>query len=131
MPPAFFGAIKLTQITDTVYYAGGQKAQGTLLISWPAFTTAMQNAVAAGSMTVQLGADGLFSAGLAPTTGSTPAGVYYSVVYQLNDGSNKQEFWAVPATDNTTISAVRETRAHFASCAVHHARSRRQQLHSC
>ena len=106
-PNAYFGAIKLTQITDTVYYANGSKAQGTLLISWPAFTTSDQNTVAAGSLAVALGADGLFNASLAPTTGSSPTGVYYSVVYQLGDGTNKQEFWAVPATDNTTISAVR------------------------
>ena len=106
-PHAFFGALKLTQITDTVYYANGAKAQGTLIISWPAFTTAGQNVVAAGSLTVQLGPDGLFNAALAPTTGSTPAGVYYTVVYQLGDGSNKQEYWAVPATDNTNIAAVR------------------------
>ncbi len=106
-PHAYFGAIKLTQITDTVYYANGSKAQGTLLISWPAFTTADQNTVAAGSLAVVLGADGLFNASLAPTTGSNPAGVYYTVVYQLGDGTNKQEYWAVPATDSTTISAVR------------------------
>ena len=103
----FDNSLKLTTITDTVYYANGSKAQGTLLISWPAFTTATQNVVAAGSLAVQLGADGLFTASLAPTTGSTPTGVYYTVVYQLGDSSNKQEYWAVPATDNTTISAVR------------------------
>ena len=103
----FDNGLQLTQITDTVYYANGSKAKGTLLISWPSFTTASQNVVAAGSLGVTLGADGLFSASLAPTTGSTPTGVYYTVVYQLGDGSNKQEFWAVPATDSTTISAVR------------------------
>ena len=104
---AFLGTITLTTITDTVYYANGAKAQGTILISWPAFTTATQGVVAAGSLTVQLGPNGLFMSALAPTTGSTPAGVYYTVVYQLGDGSNKQEYWAVPATDKTTISAVR------------------------
>ncbi len=104
---AYFGGISLTTITDTVYYANGYKAQGTLLISWPAFTTATQNAVAAGSLAVQLGPNGLFSASLAPTAGSNPTGVYYRVVYQLDDGSNKEEYWAVPATSNTTISAVR------------------------
>ena len=103
----FDNGLKLTQITDTVYYANGSKAQGTLLISWPAFTTAGQNTVAAGSTAVQLGPDGLFTASLAPTTGSTPTGVYYRVVYQLGDGSNKEEYWAVPATDSTTITAVR------------------------
>ncbi len=104
---AFFGDISLTQITDTVYDADGSKAQGSLLISWPAFTTATQNVVAAGSLTVQLGANGLFNASLAPTTGSTPTGVYYRVVYQLSSGTSKEEYWAVPATSNTTISAVR------------------------
>lgn len=87
---AFFGDIQLTQITDTVYYGNGQKAQGKLLISWPAFTTATQNVIAAGSMSVALGANGLFNASLAPTTGSTPPGVYYSVVYQLNDDATLQ-----------------------------------------
>ncbi len=104
---AYFGAITLTTITDTVYYANGSKAQGKLLISWPAFTTATQGVVAAGSLSVTLGPNGYFNASLAPTTGSTPPGVYYTVVYQLGDGTNKQEYWGVPATDNTTISAVR------------------------
>ncbi len=106
----FDNGMKLTQITDTVYRADGSKAQGELVISWPAFTTATQNAVAAGSLTVKLGADGWFDASLAPTTGSTPTGVYYRVVYQIGDAAaaaNKEEYWAVPATDNTTISAVR------------------------
>jgi hypothetical protein len=91
---AFFDNLKLTQITDTVYYANGTKAQGTLLISWPAFTTATQNAVAAGSLAVQLGSDGLFSASLAPTTGSSPTGVYYTVVYQLNEGGSFFQEWS-------------------------------------
>jgi len=91
---AYFDAIKMTQITGTVYYANGAKAQGTLLISWPAFTTATQNVVAAGSMTVQLASEGLFSAALAPTTGSTPPGVYYTVVYQLNEGGSFFQEWS-------------------------------------
>ncbi len=86
--------LKLTQITDTVYYANGSKAKGTLLISWPAFTTAAQNVVAAGSLGVTLGADGWFSASLAPTTGSTPTGVYYTVVYQLNEGGSFFQEWS-------------------------------------
>ena len=93
-PHAFFDGISLTTITDTVYYANGSKAQGALLISWPAFTTALQNVVAAGSLTVQLGPDGLFNASLAPTTGSTPTGVYYTVVYQLNEGSSYFQEWS-------------------------------------
>ncbi len=110
LPPglrADFGNIKLTTISDTVYNADGTLAKGYLVISWPAFTTATQAVVAAGSLSVRLGPDGLFIGRLAPTAGSTPTGVYYTVVYQLGDGSSKQEYWAVPDTDNTTISAVR------------------------
>ncbi|HVO63521.1 MAG TPA: hypothetical protein VMT53_21535, partial [Terriglobales bacterium] len=36
----------MTQVTDTVYRADGSTAQGTVLISWPAFTTADGKAVA-------------------------------------------------------------------------------------
>jgi hypothetical protein len=90
----FDNGLQLTQITDTVYYANGSKAKGTLLISWPSFTTASQNVVAAGSLGVTLGADGLFSASLAPTTGSTPTGVYYTVVYQLGEGGSFFQEWS-------------------------------------
>ena len=81
-----------------------------LLISWPGFTTASEQAVAAGSLSVKLGADGSFSAGLAPNTGSTPTGTYYRVVYQLDGApgsASKEEYWVVPATQTTTIAAVR------------------------
>jgi len=38
-----------TMISDTVYRADGSPAGGTLLISWPEFTTAASGAVAAGN----------------------------------------------------------------------------------
>ena len=41
-----------TTITGTVYRAHGTPAGGTLLISWPAFTTGAGQAVAAGSKSV-------------------------------------------------------------------------------
>ena len=75
----------MTQVVDTVYRADGSTAKGTVLISWPAFTTADGKAVAAGSLSVQLGSGGTFAASLAPNTGAQPAGVYYRVVYQLAD----------------------------------------------
>jgi hypothetical protein len=93
-PHAFFDGISLTTITDTVFYANGSKAQGTVLISWPAFTTALQNVVVAGSLTVELGPGGLFNASLVPTTGSSPTGVYYTVVYQLDEGSSYFQEWS-------------------------------------
>lgn len=102
-------SIAVTQISGIVYRADGNTAKGTVLIAWPGFTTANGDVIAAGSLSVQLGEDGSFAAGLAPNTGATPTGTYYRVVYQLDDGANpnKEEYWMVPATQSTTIAAVR------------------------
>ena len=97
----------LTQVVDTVYRADGTLARGTVLISWPAFTTLDGMAVVAASMSVQLGTGGSFAANLAPNTGAQPAGVYYKVIYQLVGQEPSTEYWVVPATGSTTIGVVR------------------------
>src|SRR5580704_1827013 len=97
----------LCQIIDTVYRADGTPAQGDVVILWPAFTTADGYPVAAGELTVQLGQQGQFSAALSPNAGAMPAGTFYRVTYKLNDGSTAQEYWVVPATQTTTIGAIR------------------------
>lgn len=79
--------VTLTTISGVVFRADGTPAGGTLLISWPAFTTAGGQAVAAGNASVILGAGGTFSVQLAPNAGATPAGTVYTVVYQLDDGA--------------------------------------------
>ena len=61
--------------------------------------------MAAGTTSVTLGAGGALSVQLAPNVGATPAGTFYTVVYQLNDGTAKTEYWAVPTTSPTTIAA--------------------------
>src|SRR5271166_2757177 len=104
-PPA--GGPAMTQVADTVYRADGAPATGTVLISWPAFTTADGKAVAAGSLSVHLGNGGTFAASLAPNTGAQPAGVYYRVVYQLTGQEPSSEYWVVPATGSTSIGSVR------------------------
>ena len=73
----------LTTISDTVYRADGSAAQGTLLISWPEFTTNGGQAVAAGSSSVTLGAGGTLSVGLVPNVNATPPNTVYTVVYPL------------------------------------------------
>ena len=101
------GQVGLTKVVDTVYRADGTTASGAVLISWPAFTTADGKAVAAGSLSVQLGYSGSFVASLAPNTGAQPAGVYYKVVYQLQGQAPSTEYWVVPATGSIGIGSVR------------------------
>src|SRR5208283_2703875 len=83
--------IPTTMIVDTVYRADGTPAGGTLLISWPEFTTAADGAVAAGNTGVTLGTGGALSVGLVSNANATPANTVYTVVYQLDDGSVKTE----------------------------------------
>ena len=101
--------VSTTTVQGTVYSANGQPASGTLLVSWDAFTTANNQAVAAGSTSVGIGADGYVSVNLAPNQGASPAGSYYTAVYQLNGGSVSKEYWTVPAAGTATIASVRST----------------------
>ncbi|HTV09976.1 MAG TPA: hypothetical protein VMD97_13115, partial [Candidatus Aquilonibacter sp.] len=47
--------VTTTTVQDTVYLADGTPASGTIVVSWPAFTTAAGQAVAAGNTSVTLG----------------------------------------------------------------------------
>jgi len=99
----------MTTISDTIYRADGTPAAGTVLISWPSFQTAEGDAVAAGRQSVTIGAGGAFTTTLVPNIGAAPSGVVYVAVYQLDDGTVRTEYWAVPTTSPTTISAIRST----------------------
>src|SRR5258708_6989022 len=99
----------LPTISGTVYRADGTAASGTVLISWPSFQTAEGDSVAAGNLSVTIAALGVFTAHLVPNVGASPAGTYYVVVLQLDDGTVRTEYWAVPATSPTTIAAVLTT----------------------
>ncbi|HLH05685.1 MAG TPA: glycosyl hydrolase family 28-related protein [Terriglobales bacterium] len=98
-----------TQINDIVYRADGTPAGGTLLISWPAFTSADQKPVAAGSMSVSIGDAGRVNLNLIPNQGATPAGTFYKVVLKLDDGTTMTEYWTVPSMSPATISAIRSS----------------------
>jgi hypothetical protein len=98
-----------THIADTVYRADGTPAGGVLLISWGPFTTTSGAAVAAGNLTVTLGAGGALSTDLIPNAAATPASSYYIVVYQLDDYSQRTEFWLVPSTSPANLAAIRAT----------------------
>ncbi len=99
----------LTTVQDTVYQADGNPAQGTLIITWPAFVTASGTAVAAGETGVTLGTGGALNVALAANAGASPAGIYYSVVYQLGPGEVRTEYWLVPTSSPATLAQVRTT----------------------
>ncbi len=99
-------AVSTTTVQGTVYLANGQPGAGTLLISWPAFTTAAGQAVAADSITVTIGTDGFMSVNLAPNLGATPAGEYYTAVYDMSDGTTSTQYWVVPAAAQASLAQV-------------------------
>mgnify|MGYP005810466599 CR=1 FL=1 len=97
----------MTTVNDIVYRADGNVAAGKMLISWPAFTTADGKVVAAGSMTLPIGAGGNVLLLLAPNEGATPNGTYYKVVLKLEDGTTETEYWTVPKRSPVKVSEVR------------------------
>src|SRR4051812_12729637 len=70
------GQIVTTDVTDTIYRANGTPASGTVLVSWPAFTTPSAQAVASGSTSVTLTSSGLLDVRLTPNAGASPIGTY-------------------------------------------------------
>ena len=104
---AFAQTISTTTVQGTVYLADGSRGSGILQVSWPAFTTASNLAVAAGKIAVNIGADGFVSVNLAPNLGSSPAGLFYTAVYHMSDGTTSTEYWVVPAAAQASIGQVR------------------------
>jgi hypothetical protein len=100
-------AVTTTTVQGTVYRADGSAATGTLIVSWPAFSTARNQAVAAGTITVPIGQDGFATLQLAPNAGAYPAGTYYTAVYHLSDGTVSKEYWVVPTSSPASIASVR------------------------
>ena len=99
-----------TQLTDTVYRADGTTATGTVLVSWPAFTTSTGLSVPAGSTSVTIASGGLLSLALTPNAGSNPMGSYYTAIYHLDDGTVAREYWVVPVSSTpVTIASIKST----------------------
>src|SRR5271155_5504350 len=107
--PSPQSGLTMTSVVDTVYLANGSPAQGVLLITWPAFLTANGTAVASGVLNVTLGTNGALNVELVSNAGATPAGVYFTVVYQLGPGEVRTEYWVVPTSSPATLAQVRTT----------------------
>lgn len=84
--------VSTTTVQGTVYLANGTPGSGTLMLSWPAFTTANGQAITAGLLNVSIDATGAVSPNLAPNLGATPAGLFYTAVYQMSDGTTSTEY---------------------------------------
>jgi hypothetical protein len=85
-------AVSTTTVQGTVYLANGQAGSGTLHLSWPAFTTANGQSVAADSLTIAIAPDGFVSVKLAPNRGAMPAGLYYTAVLYMSDGTTSTQY---------------------------------------
>ena len=107
VPTHGFATVQTTSVQGIVYRADGSLAQGTMLVSWPSFTAADGSAVAAGNTSVTIAPDGSVSMTLAPNVGANPQGTYYTVVYQMTDGTVQKEYWVVPQAATATISEMR------------------------
>ncbi len=102
--------VSTTQVMDTIYRADGSLATGTVIVSWPAFTTAAGQAVPGGSTSAPISTAGVFRVQLAPNAGATPEGSFYTAVYHLDNGSVSREYWVVPVSQGAvTVSAIRST----------------------
>ena len=100
--------IPTTTINDTVYRADGTTAAGSLLISWPAFSTSAGLPIPAGNRSVALTTGGVLNVQLVPNAGSNPMGSYYTVDYHLDDGSQTREYWVIPVSSQPVkIEAIR------------------------
>jgi hypothetical protein len=90
--------VATTTVQDTVYRADGTQASGAVVVSWPTFTTAAGQAVAAGNTSATIGPNGALSIALTPNAGATPAGTYYTAVLHLDDGTTSQQYWVIPVS---------------------------------
>ena len=98
-----------TEISDTVDHADGTVASGTVLISWPSFVTGFGDTIPSGSVSTTITA-GVLDVHLVPNSGSTPMGSYYTVVFQMDDGTVSREYWVVPvSTGSVRLSAISTT----------------------
>ncbi len=90
--------VSTTVVQDNILSPEGTPETGKVVVSWDAFMTANGTFVMSGKTTVRLLNGGLLSVELPVNAGATPVGSHYVAVYELHDGSRRQESWVVPGT---------------------------------
>ncbi len=110
--------VATTTIQDTVYRADGTPASGAVVVSWPTFTTAAGQAVAAGNESATIGPNGALSLPLTANANATPTGTYYTAVLHLDDGTTSQQYWVVPVSATPVNLAAIENQVLPASVAM-------------
>ena len=97
----------MTTITDTVLYADGTTAKGSIVVTWPPFQFAGVS-VFGGQTEFEVGAGGKISFTLYPNVGAQPVGTYYTAAYKLDRGPVYREYWVVPSSPPTvSIGSIR------------------------
>jgi hypothetical protein len=99
-------AVSTTTVQGTVYLANGTPGAGTVSLRWPTFTTAAGQLVASGKMSATIASDGFLSVNLAPNVGATPAGLYYTAVFQMSNGTTSTQYWVVPIAAQAALAQV-------------------------
>lgn len=95
-------------VQQTLYSSPGVLANGSLTISWATpFTAPDGNLVVPGCEQYNV-IRGIINVLFEPNVGSSPAGTYYTVTYNINGSLIRtQEFWVIPGSGPVNIAAVR------------------------
>lgn len=103
---AFAQGLVTIQAVPPITRADGSLANGTMSVSWQAFTTADGTPVAPGAKNVAI-SSGVFTTAvqLYPNVGATPPGTSYLVQYNLSGSPVFQRRWYIPAS-NIPIDVV-------------------------
>lgn len=103
---AFAQGLVTIQAVPPITRADGSLANGTMSVSWQAFTTADGTPVAPGAKNVSI-SSGVFTTAvqLYPNVGATPPGTSYLVQYNLSGSPVFQRRWYIPAS-NIPIDVV-------------------------
>ena len=95
----------MTTIADNLTYADGRPVSGRVVVSWPPFD--LGGAVVAGGQQAWPISEGVVEIILTPNINARPVGVFYTAVYELDEGALYKETWIVPDSPTVTLGQIR------------------------